>query len=214
MIIVKPQGKSWRGDQSGEEASQIWQNKMNKQKSLVEMIIEVPDEGEYEETAFEKLAKSNLRAVGPGSGIVCPYGFRKRAFNILDANQHLEDCYSIAHLLETTRFATVLLIFRDRVIGVIYVDNKYNNVPINEDDMNFLQMFANQAALAIDNAVLYSNVEQRNRELREAQDQLVQMENSRPWAKCRRILHEIRNPIICVGGFARRSPNDDNFSEK
>ncbi len=47
------------------------------------------------------------------------------------------------------------------------VDNKYNNVPINEDDMNFLQMFANQAALAIDNAVLYSNVEQRNRELRE-----------------------------------------------
>ncbi len=208
-------GKLGVGPGSGEEASQIWQNKMNKQKSLVEMIIEVPDEGEYEETAFEKLAKSIWVPLAPDQGLFARTVLEKRAFNILDANQHLEDCYSIAHLLETTRFATVPLIFRDRVIGVIYVDNKYNNVPINEDDMNFLQMFANQAALAIDNAVLYSNVEQRNRELREAQDQLVQMEKFTALGKMSAdIAHEIRNPIICVGGFARRLLNDDTLSEK
>ncbi|MDY0094129.1 MAG: GAF domain-containing protein [Candidatus Vecturithrix sp.] len=208
-------GKLGVGPGSGEEASQIWQSKVNKQKSLVEMITEVPDEGEYEETAFEKLAKSIWVPLTPDQGLFARTVLEKRAFNILDANQHLEDCYSIAHLLETTRFATVPLIFRDRVIGVIYVDNKYNNVPINEDDMNFLQMFANQAALAIDNAVLYSNVEQRNRELREAQDQLVQMEKFTALGKMSAdIAHEIRNPIICVGGFARRLLNDDTLSEK
>jgi signal transduction histidine kinase len=81
--------------------------------------------------------------------------------------------------------------------------------------MNFLQMFANQAALAIDNAMLYDNVEKRNRDLREVQDQLVQMEKLTALGKMSAdIAHEIRNPIICVGGFARRLLNDDTLSEK
>ena len=203
------------GPGSGEEANQIWQSKVNKQKSLVEMITDVPDEGEYEETSFEKLAKSIWIPLASDQGLFAHTVLEKRAFNITDAHQHLEDCHYIANLLETNRFATVPLIVRDKVIGVIYVDNKYNNVPINEDDMNFLQMFANQAALAIDNAMLYANVEKRNRELREVQDHLVQMEKLTALGKMSAdIAHEIRNPIICVGGFARRLLNDDTLSEK
>jgi signal transduction histidine kinase len=76
-------------------------------------------------------------------------------------------------------------------------------------------MFANQAALAIDNAMLYSNVEKRNQELREAQDRLVQMEKMTALGKMAAdIAHEIRNPIICVGGFARRLLNDETLGEK
>jgi len=73
------------------------------------------------------------------------------------------------------------------------VDNKYNNVPISDDDMNFLQMFANQAALAIDNAMLYLNLERRNQELRGVQDQLVQMEKMTALGEmAATIAHEIR----------------------
>lgn len=203
------------GPGSGQEANQIWQNRTGDQKSLVEMMTEVPDKDDDEETSFEKLAKSIWMPLTPDQGIFARTVLEKRGFNITDVNDYLEDCRYIAQLLQTSFFSMVPLIVRDRVIGVIYVDNKYNNLPISEDDMNFLQMFANQAALAIDNAILYSNVEKRNRELRAVQDQLVQMEKLTALGKMSAsIAHEIRNPIVCVGGFARRLLNDKTLSEK
>jgi signal transduction histidine kinase len=203
------------GPGSGQEANQIWQNNINKQKSLVEMITEVPNGDDYEETSFEKTAKSIWMPLASDQGIFARTVLEKQAFNIICADEHLADCSYIADLLKTSQFATVPLIVRDRVIGVIYVDNKYNNVPISEGDMNFLQMFANQAALAIDNAILYSNVEKRNRELQEVQAQLVQMEKMTALGKMAAdIAHEIRNPIICVGGFARRLLKNETLSEK
>lgn len=220
LLMVNKRAQTLRGmlgigPGSGQEANQIWQSKTNKQKSLVEMIVEVPDEDQYEETAFEKIAQSIWMPLNPDQGIFARTVLEKRAFNITDVTEHLEDSYYISNLLEIDHFATVPLIVRDQVIGIIYVDNKYNKVPISEDELNFLQMFANQAALAIDNAMLYSNVEKRNQELREAQDRLVQMEKMTALGKMAAdIAHEIRNPIICVGGFARRLLNDETLGEK
>ena len=220
LLIANERAQTLRGmlgigPGSAEEASQIWQNKAATQKSLVEMIIEVPDGDVLEESSFEKIAKSIWVPLSPDQGIFARTVLERRAFNIRNIHEHFEDCQYISNLLEIDRFATVPLIVRDQVIGVIYVDNKYNNVPISEDDLNFLQMFANQAALAIDNAMLYSNVEKRNQELREAQDQLVQMEKMTALGKMAAdVAHEIRNPIICVGGFARRLLKDDELNAK
>ena len=220
LLIANERAQTLRGmlgigPGSAEEASQIWQNKAATQKSLVEMIVEVPDGEHLAESSFEKIAKSIWLPLSPDQGIFARTVLEKHAFNITNIHEHFEDCQYISHLLEIDRFATVPLIVRDQVIGVIYVDNKYNNVPISEDDLNFLQMFANQAALAIDNAMLYSNVEKRNQELREAQDQMVQMEKMTALGKMAAdVAHEIRNPIICVGGFARRLLKDDELNEK
>jgi two-component system sensor histidine kinase HydH len=203
------------GPGSGEEAHEIWENKVRQQKTLVEMIIEVPDEEEYEETSFEKTAKSIWMPLAPDQGIFARTVLEKRAFNVTEQSEYLKDSHYIVNLFNTIRFATVPLIVRDKVIGIIYVDNKYNNVPISEDDMNFLQMFANQAALAIDNAMLYLNLETRNQELRAVQDQLVQMEKMTALGKMAAdIAHEIRNPLICVGGFARRLLKDESLNEQ
>jgi len=38
------------------------------------------------------------------------------------------------------------------VIGVIVVDNLYNQNPITEEDLHFLTLFSNQAGMAIENA--------------------------------------------------------------
>lgn len=208
-------GMSGIGPGSDQEAAKIWKTGVGKQKSLVEMIVEVHDDDRYEETSFEKTAKSIWMPLMPDQGIFARTVLERRPFNITDSCQCRDDCRYITNLLEIERFATVPLIVRDQVIGIIYVDNKYNNVPITEDDLNFLQMFANQAALAIDNAMLYANVEKRNQELQEMQDRLVQMEKLTALGKMAAdIAHEIRNPIICVGGFARRLINDANLSEK
>ncbi len=203
------------GPSSGEEANQIWQSNIRQQKTLVEMMVDVPDEEEYEETSFEKTAKSIWMQLTSDQGIFARTVLEKRSFNVTEKSQEIKESQYIVNLLEASRFATVPLIVRDKVIGVIYVDNKYNNVPISEDDMNFLQMFANQAALAIENAMLYSNLEKRNQELRTVQDQLVQTEKMTALGKMSAtIAHEIRNPLICVGGFARRLLKDESLRGK
>ncbi len=203
------------GPGSAQEAHQIWHKRAHKERSLVELMTEVSDEEEYEETSFEIQAKGIWMPLSPEQGILARTVLEKEAFNITDVNQQSEDCQYIARLLDISQFATVPLVVRDKVIGIIYVDNKYNNVPISEDEMNFLQMFANQAALAIENAILYSHLERRNRDLRAVQDQLVQMEKMTALGKMSAaIAHEIRNPIICVGGFAHRLLKDETLNAK
>jgi len=47
-------------------------------------------------------------------------------------------------------FATVPLWGKGKVIGVILVDNLYNQNPITEEDIHSLSTFSNQAGLAIE----------------------------------------------------------------
>ena len=203
------------GPGSGEEANKIWQKNVEQQRTLVEMIVNAPEDEEEAETSFEQIAKSIWMPLTPDQGIFARTVLEQRAFNVNESSEYIHESQHITTMLGTPLFATVPLIVRDNVIGMIYVDNKYNDVPISENDMNFLQMFANQASLAIDNAMLYSNVERRNQELRAAQDQLLQSEKMTALGKMSAtIAHEIRNPLICVGGFARRLLKDASLSDK
>ena len=102
-------------------------------------------------------------------------------------------------------FATVPLWGKGKVIGVILVDNLYNQNPITEEDIQFLSTFSNQAGLAIENAILYRNLEEVHQALKEAQTFLVHQEKMVALGELSAtIAHEIRNPLVSIGGFARR----------
>jgi signal transduction histidine kinase len=106
---------------------------------------------------------------------------------------------------------------KGRVIGVILVDNLYNQNPITEEDIHFLSMFSNQAGLAIENAILYRNLEEVHRELKETQNLLIHQEKMVALGElANSIAHEIKNPLVSIGGFARRlyRTMPDEASEK
>ena len=56
------------------------------------------------------------------------------------------------------------LVIREQMTGVIYVDNQMEKGTFTEQDLDFLTAFADQTAIAIENARLYENVTARMRE--------------------------------------------------
>jgi diguanylate cyclase (GGDEF)-like protein len=85
-------------------------------------------------------------------------------------------------LLRSRAFVVVPLVAKDRAVGVIAVDNKLRRQPIGEDQVNLLGIFANQAAVAVENARLYDQLRQKINELDARVDQLS-------------ILHQIGNSM-------------------
>lgn len=62
--------------------------------------------------------------------------------------------------LTSKSLLAVPLLFKDRVIGVIEVVNRLDSLPFIEDDQTLLSAFAGQAAVAIENARLYTLTDQ------------------------------------------------------
>lgn len=59
----------------------------------------------------------------------------------------------------THSFISVPLVVKDEAIGVININNKRSRQPFTEDDFRFIKGIANEAAIAIENALLYSSLE-------------------------------------------------------
>lgn len=85
--------------------------------------------------------------------------------------------------------------------------------PFTDSEIEFIQGFADQAAIAIENARLFDEVQERTRELsqslddlRTAQDRLVQTEKLASLGQLTAgIAHEIKNPLNFVNNFSALS---------
>lgn len=102
-------------------------------------------------------------------------------------------------------FAVMPLMGKDRVFGVVIVDNPLTGRDISRDDARFLQLFSNHAGIAIENLMLYTKLEDANRRLHEAQEQLLHGERLATLGEMAAgVAHELKGPMVSIGGFARR----------
>jgi signal transduction histidine kinase len=94
---------------------------------------------------------------------------------------------------------------REKTLGIIVVDNPQSGRPISPDDLHFLQLFANQAGMAIENSMLYNRIENAHSNLRDARERLVHGERLAAIGEmAANVAHELKNPLITIGGFAGR----------
>lgn len=102
-------------------------------------------------------------------------------------------------------FAAVPLVAREASIGMIVVDNPTSGREISNNNMNFLQLFANQAGMAIENSMLYNRIEDAHTNLRDARERLLHGERLAAIGEmAANLAHELKNPLITIGGFAGR----------
>jgi len=114
--------------------------------------------------------------------------------------------YATPFLLEHTTHAAVLvepLLYRDRLVGVLSLDNGDTGRPFTPDDQALLRLFATQAAIAIENARLFTEVTQALQALHRAQDTLVQTEKLRALGQLAGgIAHDLNNQLMIILGQA------------
>ena len=105
----------------------------------------------------------------------------------------------------STAFAASPLIAHGEAVGAVIVDNALTRSPITQERLRFLQLFTNQAGMAIENSMLYQKIEDANAQLREAQENLLQKERLAAIGEMAAgIAHELKGPLVSIGGFAAR----------
>jgi hypothetical protein len=202
------------GPDSAQAAAEIWHDLHRKNWSLEDAMrsaIEHPVPG-----ALDGVVKTTRIPLVPGAGILAATVLEKRPFNVVDAHQHQGANPELVERFGTRSFATVPILSEDRVQGVLAVDNLFNGRPIGDKDLHLLQTFASQVGLAIRNAQLYNRLE---RAKQEGQNMLLRLNDKQKLETLGQmaltVAHEVRNPLVSVGGFARRmerrmDPGDPN----
>jgi signal transduction histidine kinase len=88
---------------------------------------------------------------------------------------------------------------------MIVVDNPDSGRDISSENLHFLQLFANQAGMAIENSILYNRIEEAHANLQDARERLLQGGRMAAIGEmATNMAHELKNPLITIGGFAGR----------
>ncbi len=91
--------------------------------------------------------------------IVPKCAIEKKPYIVRNAREDHRCSQSFVELLDLSEYIVIPMISKDVIVGVLLADNRKNGREILESDLPPLTMFANQGAMAIENARLYEKIE-------------------------------------------------------
>ncbi|PIP37446.1 MAG: hypothetical protein COX20_01525 [Desulfobacterales bacterium CG23_combo_of_CG06-09_8_20_14_all_52_9] len=175
---------------------------VNEEESCLEYIYgtgfgeEVPEEIKNYRVPMDRLSNILARVASTGQSEYVPEVKRSslRKGNVLLARANPTSVY------------VVPLITRSKVIGIIATDAVEDH-GIPEGTRQTLNVFAPQIAIAIQNARLYQNLQQKMKELNQSRALLSRAEKlSFLGNMAARLAHEIKNPLTAIGTFIQMLP--------
>jgi diguanylate cyclase (GGDEF)-like protein len=150
------EGKMGLGPDSGEEAARIWKGIENQKMTLEDLISAYTRFKSSPDNQLNIKVKNIKIPLREEEGVLAMTALEDMPFEITnreDLKKSVND--TLIKMLELENFVSVPLKAKDRVLGVLLVDNIFTKRTITKSDLRVLRMFANHAGLAIENSRLY-----------------------------------------------------------
>jgi len=215
MLLVDERQETLRGElaigpSSAEEASRIWNNLAGAPADLFEMMTTHDRSAERTDVAVNEIVRNISVSLADADNLLVRSMHERHTLRV-SRDLQVPGVEAVAGWLDCDEFAVAPLTTRRGPLGVVLADNAISHTPISALDLEFLQMFANQSASAIENSRLYHELERRlldlrraNQKQRENQQTVLRMERLSVMGETSAVVaHELRNPLVSIGGFAR-----------
>ncbi len=193
------QGKMAVGPDSFEEAIEIW-------NSLSSADVDVTVQYPIEIKRGSLLKKvQGYRASLAIENIFTQAVISKESIHIRNAGSDNRVSDDIRKFMEVDEFVIMPMISFNKTIGIIIADNKYNMTGISMQSIDLLSIFCFQSAFLIESYLNLIEVRKEMKKIEERQEAIIESEKMAAVGRiASHIAHEIRNPLVTMGGYAKR----------
>jgi signal transduction histidine kinase len=215
LLLVDERSRTLRGEiaigpSSREEADRIWRDLADQPTDLYEMMTSYDSSLRQTDVAVNNIVRHMVTDLADEDHILIRAMYSRRVL-MVNGDNDSPGLEVVRGWLGVGEFAVAPLATRRGAIGVLIADNAISGLEITELDLEFLQLFANQSANAIESSRLTEELARKVLDLRKAQQKqkedqqtLLRMERLSVMGETSAIVaHELRNPLVAIGGFAR-----------
>ncbi|HPQ53149.1 MAG TPA: ATP-binding protein [Spirochaetota bacterium] len=197
------QGKMAVGPDTLEEAIEIWSSVSSCEVDIYSQLKSFNEVEIKGKNLVEAVQQTSFSL--DDNNIFTQSFLNRESIHVYDAGNDSRVNDEVRKFMDVREFVVTPLVSVNKAIGVIIADNKFNQTPISADNIELLSIFSFQATLLIES---YNNLHMIKKEMQKIRDRQEAMLESEKLAAVGRIAshiaHEIRNPLVTMGGYARR----------
>lgn len=221
-------GRLGIGPADAEEAHRIWSRLADSDITLRETLNLFSRAGGPPDLATQRLVRlislpleEDAAAGNEGESRILRACRDRRPVRVTGSSTSSPIDRNLFGMLGTDALAVVPLSVQDRLAGVLLADNFITGRTITQDDLHLLKTFAGYAAMALERSHLHDELTRHLEKLRRAnhdlqthQQRLLQAEKLSALGKMAAcVSHEIRNPLVAIGGLTRSVLSDWSGSD-
>ena len=194
-----------------EDAVRIWQEMNNKALRFRDIIDSIKEHDFQEDSEVNKIVRALRITSDNRDHLLIRAATERKTINVCHGQCEFPVPVDLMGLLQEDSFVVVPLYSSSRSLGVIIADHFVTGKKIDSPLIHALESFASQASLAIEHCRLYTDMEEKikqlelvTHELEANKDLLVESERYSALGQvAAQLAHNIRNPITSIGGTAR-----------